>query len=378
MEITVTAKLRLDVDGAQMAVLDETMDAYRKACNMVAGYVYRTHDLKQFSVNEALYSRLRADFGLKSQMAQSVIKTVLARFKAILSNQKKWIRPEFRKPQYDLVYNRDYSLTAGLFSVNTLAGRVKVPCFEGGMERYLDRETWKLGTAKLVKKHGKYFLHVPVTKAADELRPECVCNVVGVDRGLRFLACAYGSDGGTMFLSGNEAKQIRAKHKQLRRDLQRRGTPSARRRLKALGQRENRWMSDVNHRASKALVESNPTGTLFVLEDLTGVRCATERVMRRNRYEQVSWAYYDFEQKLKYKAAMAGDAVVNVNPAYTSQTCPKCGHVERANRDKKRHVFRCKNCGYESNDDRVAAMNLHRMGINYLEGSQVPDAVALG
>lgn len=31
----------------------------------------------------------------------------------------------------------------------------------------------------------------------------------------------------------------------------------------------------------------------------------------------------------------------------------------------------CKNCGYKSNDDRIGAMNLHRMGINLL----VPDAV---
>ena len=35
----------------------------------------------------------------------------------------------------------------------------------------------------------------------------------------------------------------------------------------------------------------------------------------------------------------------------------------------------CKNCGYTSNDDRIGAMNLYRMGINYLADSQVPDTV---
>lgn len=34
-----------------------------------------------------------------------------------------------------------------------------------------------------------------------------------------------------------------------------------------------------------------------------------------------------------------------------------------------------KNCGYKSNDDRIGAMNLYRMGINYLEDSQVPNTV---
>ena len=37
--------------------------------------------------------------------------------------------------------------------------------------------------------------------------------------------------------------------------------------------------------------------------------------------------------------------------------------------------FTCKNCGYTSNDDRIGAMNLYRMGINYLADSQVPDTV---
>ena len=51
------------------------------------------------------------------------------------------------------------------------------------------------------------------------------------------------------------------------------------------------------------------------------------------------------------------------------------GHIEKANRNKKLHLFACKNCGYKSNDDRIGAMNLYRMGINYLEDSQVPNTV---
>ncbi len=135
-------------------------------------------------------------------------------------------------------------------------------------------------------------------------------------------------------------------------------------------------MQDVNHCVSKALVLGNPIGTLFVLEDLTGIRAATERVRLKDRYVQVSWSYYDLEQKIVYKAHLHGSDVVKVDPHHTSQCCPKCGHVERGNRDKKKHRFHCKNCGYRSNDDRVAAMNLHRMGINYLLDSQVPCAVS--
>ena len=80
------------------------------------------------------------------------------------------------------------------------------------------------------------------------------------------------------FVSGKTIKQKRANYSKLRKKLQMRQTPSSRRRLKAIGQRENRWMQDVNHCVSKALVENNPKHTLFVLEDLSGIRNVIERV----------------------------------------------------------------------------------------------------
>ena len=153
--MTVTAKIQIFVTGDVKALLNRTMTAYSGACNYVSEYIFRTHDLKQFSLNKALYFSLREKFGLKSQMAQSVLKTVIARYKTILENQNEWIRPSFKKPQYDLVWNRDYSLTLDCFSVNTLDGRVKIPYCSKGMSKYFDQRIYKFGTAKLVNKHGK-------------------------------------------------------------------------------------------------------------------------------------------------------------------------------------------------------------------------------
>jgi IS605 OrfB family transposase len=314
-------------------------------------------------LNRELYHLIRQRFGLRSQMAQSVLRTVVARYKTILTNQNQWIKPKFRRPQLDLVWNRDYSLNGDrtLFSVNTLQGRIKVPFHAEGVDT-----DGRFGTAKLVYRHGKFFLHVPVTKEIDVISTSDATNVVGIDRGIRFLAVSYDSNGKSAFFSGAVVKQKRAHYKALRKELQQVRTPSSRRKLKAIGQRENRWMRDVNHCISKALVRNNPEGTLFVLEDLTGIRAATERVRVRDRYVSVSWAYYDLQQKLVYKALKNHQSVITVDPAYTSQTCPKCGHVSRANRDKKKHIFCSEHCGYTSNDDRIGAMNLHRMGMEYL------------
>ena len=374
-QITITAKIQISATADDKVLLNKTMSVYSDACNYVSDYVFQTHNLKQFSLNKALYTELRERFGLKSQMAQSVFKTVIARYKTVLENESRWIKPSFKKPQYDLVWNRDYSLTQNCFSVNTLNRRVKLPYFAEGMSKYFDHTIYKFGTAKLVNKHGKYFLHIPVTYNIEESDISDICNVVGIDRGINFVVATYDSRHKSGFVSGKAIKQKRAHYSKLRKELQIRQTPSARRRMKAIGSRENRWMQDVNHCVSKALVKNNPRHTLFVLEDLSGVRNATERVKTKGRYVSVSWAFYDLEQKLMYKAKQNQSTVIKVNPAYTSQCCPGCGHMEKANRNKKIHLFSCKNCGYKSNDDRIGAMNLYRMGINYLVDSQVPNTV---
>ena len=126
-------------------------------------------------------------------------------------------------------------------------------------------------------------------------------------------------------------------------------------------------MRDVNHCVAKALVNSQPKHTYFVLEDLSNIREATECVCYKQRYYTVSWPYYDLEQKIRYKARLRECVTVRVNPAYTSQTCPKCGNVNKKNRNKRTHTFKCIRCGYQSNDDRIAAMNLFNKGNKYLE-----------
>lgn len=206
-QMTITAKIQIIAADTDKVLLDETMSVYRDACNYVSEHVFRTHDLKQFSLNKALYFILRKKFGLKSQMAQSVFKTVIARYKTIFENQNEWMKPSFRKPQYDLVWNRDYSLTQNCFSVNTLNGRVKLQYFAEGMSKYFDHEVYKFGTAKLVNKHGKYYLHIPVTYDVEESNISDICNVVGIDRGINFVVTTYDSNHKSEFVSGKVIKQ---------------------------------------------------------------------------------------------------------------------------------------------------------------------------
>ena len=61
--------------------------------------------------------------------------------------------------------------------------------------------------------------------------------------------------------------------------------------------------------------------------------------------------------RLNDKMAANGGNLVIVPAAYTSQTCHKCGHVAKGNRESQA-VFHCVECGYWANADVNAAMNI--------------------
>lgn len=283
-----------------------------------------------------------------------------------------WKPIEFKRPQLDLVRNRDYSHKSdNKMSLNTIYGRVTIQAIVNGFEKYFDG-TWKFGTAKVLKSGNHWYLHIAVTKEIEkpDFKPK---HVVGIDRGLRQLLTIYDEKGQTTFVNGKQILQKRRHYKRLRQQLQSKNTKSAKRRLEAIGQRESRWMNDVNHCLSKTLVDRYGSGTIFTLEDLTNVTFDTvSRRAKKNRYEHHSWSFYDFEQKLIYKATASGSQVISCDAHYTSQRCPKCGLIDSKNRNKSKHEFCCQSCLYRTNDDRVGAMNIQFLGTLYNSGNLKP------
>ena len=367
---TLTYAVRIKVSPDQSQTLSDTCAAYLDCCNMVSKTAWEHKTLSQKMLHQLVYRKLRDEYHVGAQMACSSMRHVIGNYRTIKEmHGSPWAtsQPEYHSPGYDLVWNNDYSiLKDGRLSINTLNGRIKIPVDWAHVpEEY---RHGKFGTARLLNRNGKWLLLIPSTvELPDPAQPQ---QVVGVDMGVRFLATTYDSDGRTVFYDGNEVKRRREHYKKLRASLQKKGTRSARRRLRKIGRRENRWMRDVNHQVSKALVSRQSKPTLFALENLSGVRNATERVCKSDRYVQVSWAFYQLRQMIEYKAAQDGHSVIVVDPRYTSQTCPTCGLVRKANRRKKTHEYQCSNCGYRSNDDRVAAMNIQQLGYQSIVETQ--------
>ncbi|MFD1392096.1 RNA-guided endonuclease TnpB family protein [Lacticaseibacillus jixianensis] len=395
MKQAVTLKLRILLAAEEAQLLQETMRQFAVGCQLVSQYLFdHGFVLDQNVLHEALYHRLRADIGLKAQMAQSAIRHVIGNYKTVQTQMKSepyafkdrytgqwtrcprdltWLRRplQYRKPQLKLVRNRDWSwLKDGRLSLNTLAKRLRVTPYLHGFEQYLTPD-WQLGTATVLRTGGHYFLHIAAAKEVATVDRTQVKDIVGIDRGLRFVLVSHNRAGQTTFVSGKAIASKRAQYHRTRQELQRKNTKSAKRCLHRLSGRENRWMSDVNHRLSKTLVSEASPKTLFVVENLTGIRQQSRRQAQAQR-ELHSWSFFELEQALRYKATLAGHTVIAVSAQYTSQRCPKCGRIDKTQRDHKHHTYRCVACGYQSNDDRIAAMNLVTLGQQYLSGSNHP------
>ena len=399
----ITIKVKLDLQHIEdVSKIINTAEQYRQACNYISEYIF-THgfQLNQLKLQKEIYNVIRVRFGLKSMMAQSAIRSTIARYKTVNTqlkqnpyrfqdvNTKKWYRVSrniewlekpinFARPQADLVRNRDWSkLANGKLSINTLEGRIfATPICSASFEKYFSSD-WKLGGAKLIEHGGNWYLHISATKSIEAVTTEQITHVVGIDRGIRFHAVCYDEQGKTTFFSGSKARTKRNKFAKVRAELQSKGTKSAKRVLKRISGRENRWMTDVNHCLSKTLVRKYDKNTLFVLEDLTGITFDEDNLKGSNesRYEKRSWAFYQLEQFLTYKANLNHSAVLKVPAQYTSQRCPKCGYIDKKNRNHKSHVFKCK-CGYCSNDDRIGAMNIQQLGMRYVCGEEKPKLTA--
>lgn len=400
VNLTQTLKLKIKPQSVEQTFkFEAAQKAFTQACNFTSQYIFDHHFLlEQRILQDRIYKQLRSDFGLPSMLAQSVIKTVIAKYKTTRTQFRKepwvyrdintgkmhrtyktleWLRKpiQFKQPILVLVRNYNYTIRQdGSLSLGTLDGReiVQGHWDVDFFQPYLTDPNWKFGATTLLKRNNQWYLHISVMKKVPDFETDQVRHVVGIDRGLRQITTTYDEKGQTSFVNGQSIIRTRRKYKNLRSQLQAKGTKSAKRRLKKLNGRENRWMNDLNHQISKALVTKYPKGSLFVLEDLTGVRFATEQHVKDTRYESVSWSFYDLEQKLMYKAAREGSLVLKVDASYTSQRCPKCGTIHKESRNHAHHIYHCTNCGYQSNDDRVAAMNLYELGKQFISGVEDP------
>ena len=95
----------------------------------------------------------------------------------------------------------------------------------------------------------------------------------------------------------------------------------------------------------------------LVLEDLTGISHKTKnRVGKTTRRLIGHWNHKYIVDRIMNRCEVNRVDVVFVDPKYTSQTCRRCGHVDKGNRSGE--MFKCKRCGFAGDADYLASLNI--------------------
>ncbi|MFD1039632.1 RNA-guided endonuclease InsQ/TnpB family protein [Virgibacillus byunsanensis] len=203
------------------------------------------------------------------------------------------------------------------------------------------------GNGQLFQKKEKWYFSFVISFELQNDILEKTEKSIGVDRGLKYIAVAGDKETGKyVHFSGKHIGHIRRKFSRLRRKIQKTKNTKA---LKRFEDKEQRIIHYWNHLIAKRIVQfAKQQGVSIIkIEDLSDIR-SMKKYWKRSDRNVNSWAFYDLELKLTYKAQLAELEVQKVNPFKTSQECTNCGKTVKKNR--RGSLYKC-SCGYKKNAD---------------------------
>src|SRR5690606_3857392 len=217
-----------------------TLEVANAAANYVSEVAWETKTFRQYDLHHACYYAVRERYELSAQMTVRLLAKVADAYKLDRKAQRRF------HPHGSIAYDNRilaWKLAAQTVSIWTVEGRQTIPFVAG--ERQLALLPFMQGEADLVYRRGEFYLHQVCE--VDEPAVEDVDECLGVDLGI--VNIATDSDGTVH--QGKGVKNVRHRRRALREKLQRKGTKSARRRLKKLAGKERRFAANTNHTISK-------------------------------------------------------------------------------------------------------------------------------
>jgi len=322
--------------------LAATCQAFADACNAALEF----NVSNQYRLHHLAYRMIRERFGLTANLAIRAVARVAS---AMLAAKKRGRKPALFRPtsvDYDakIFAYRERDETA---SLSTVAGRIHVPLVLGEYQRTALAGK-KPTAAVVVHKNRRWNIHIVIDDADESPRTG---PALGVDLGIRNTAA---TSRGTLH-DGKERQQFKEKRMRVRASLQSKRTAGAKRVLRRLSGYEQKRIRHENHVLSKQIVDEAVKAHCgsIRMERLTGIRQRTKVWNRHSNRMVAGWSFGQLQGFVAYKATRRGLAVEFVNPAYTSQTCSRCGKRGIRNGDS----FTCTTCG-RAHADLNAARNI--------------------
>ena len=328
---------------------------------------------------------------LNSQMTCSAIRLTAGAYAGAKANRHDIDRPfAFRRAHaLFLVGNRgrDADFRAdGTLSIWTVAGRKRITYTAPETFRATLARAKEIDSLTVIERDGRLLGRVTLTLEAPE--PHGV-HPVGIDLNETNALVAVDPDGRTLFVSGKTVKvankrtyktRKRVQKKHAARKAERQDTRSTRRLLKRLGRKRANRTRTFAQTTAKRLIQWAPPHAALVFEALHVPQPEKGKVRgKATRRRLALWQRQLIRQAAENRAQEAGMAVAEVNPAYTSQQCSRCG----LRGIRKRHQFTCSSCGYAAHADANAAVNIRNRYTVLRDGGlpvsqpRSPDASAL-
>lgn len=225
----------------------------------------------------------------------------------------------------------------------------------------------KAGRLGKQKKHGKWCYYIALCyryhPAIPKFDPD-VNKVKGIDRGI----CEpFVTSDGDVSPEAKHNKAVARRYAYNAAQAKAKGTKSAKHHLKYVSGRKARFSLNCAREYAHEVLDDMSAGDVLVVEDLTGINARTIAKYKHSaeyNTAHTSWNHAQFLEELKSLAFQRSVIIIAVNPAFSSQTCPRCGCVDELNRYKG--LFWCRECGFAGYADAVAAVVIRQLGLDAL------------
>ena len=349
-----TLRLPLNPTTEQAESLLETMRQFTQSFNLVCaegwrlreGNAYTLHKLTYRS-SKAICPKLVSDLHVQArQKASEAVRSAIALAKKgrrVGSPNATLCPPRYNSNSFSVDWQK------GVANLATVAGRQKVgfvvPAYALAFTGH------RVATADLIYHKGRFTLNVVLK--LDDVEFTDNGSALGVDLGV----CRPAVTSNNRFHGQRRWREVSKRRFRLKRKLQANGSKSAKRHLRNLAGREQRFRRDCDHVLSKSILDSITAGTTIVIENLTNIRQRVKATRGDAKRRLHAWSFAQLASFLTYKAESAGCRVVGIDPRHTSQRCSRCGYIYRGNRPSQSR-FHCRSCGFQLNADLNASRSI--------------------
>ena|ERR1035437_8979743 len=359
----ITYEYKLYGNPEQYVKIDDAIRTTKFIRNKAIHYWMDNKDLKlrEFDLTN-LYKPLANEFyfvkKLNSQARQAAIERAWKSIYRFYGNCKKKVKGPKGYPKFQKDCNSvEYSCQSGwkLFSDNKkikFTDKNNIGSLKLMGSRDLTGLEDKIKRVRILKRSDGYYCQFVI--AIERSEPKCTTGAkIGLDVGLEHF---YTDSNGVTEDNPRFLRKAERKIKRLQRRLSKKvkGSNNFIKSKHELGIKHlkiKRQRSDHATKLARNIVISND---LIAIEDLKIKNMVKNHKLAKS-ISDASW--YQFRIKLDYYCKVFKKVLVAVNPAYTSQTCSKCGHIDKASR-KSQDKFECLKCGFKCNADHNAAINI--------------------